>query len=170
MDQKSRKRSLFTVFTIAALDNYGFGIAFILFAPLMLTPSYGMLPLDASIGYRNVMLGVLFAAFPIAQLFGAPIFGDFADRFGRKKALYLTVVGTTLGYFLSGVAIELHAIWFLVFTRAITGFFAGNLSICLASIADLSPGEKERAKKLWDSNGSFWRFLAFCNACRRLFV
>lgn len=143
---KERKRSLFSVFSVASLDNFGFGLVFILFAPLILNSSYGMLDPNTSVGMRNVILGVLFAVFPLTQFLGAPLLGDFADRFGRKKALYLTIIGTTIGYILSGIAIEGHSVGLLIFSRLWTGFFAGNLSICLAAIADFSPDEKTRGK------------------------
>lgn len=141
-----RAKSLFSAYSIICLDNFGFGIVFILFAPLILDGKYGMVNPETTDGMRNIILGILFATFPLAQFFGAPFFGDFADFFGRKKALYLTVFGTTVGYLFSGFAIIEQSIIFLIISRLVTGFFAGNLGICLAVISDLSPNEKTRAK------------------------
>ncbi len=146
MSAKQRKKDLFSVFFVACLDNFGFGIVFILFAPLMLNPSYGMLSPDATVGTRNLSLGLLFLSFPLTQFFGAPLFGDIADRFGRKFAFYLTIIGITFGYLLSGIAIAFHSFTWLLISRLISGLCAGNLSICLATIADLSPNEKARAR------------------------
>ncbi|MCK4934792.1 MAG: MFS transporter, partial [Simkaniaceae bacterium] len=140
------KTSLLPVYFVFFLDNFGFGLVFAIFGPLILNPEFGMLSPGMTAGERNIFLGILFAAFPLTQLFGAPIVGDIADRFGRKKAFYITILGTTLGYILSGAAITFHSYSFLFFSRLVTGFFAGNLSICLASIADLSPDEESRAK------------------------
>lgn len=142
----SRKKTLFSVLFVACIDNFGFGLVFILFAPLLLDPQYNMLAMTASQAERNIFLGVLYLSFPLMQLFGAPLLGDIADRFGRKKAFYATILGTSLGYFFSAVAISLHSYAFLLVSRLITGFCAGNLSICLASIADLSDDEKSRAR------------------------
>ncbi len=144
--EKQRKKTLFSVLFVACIDNFGFGLVFILFAPLMLDPKYGMLSLEATQGLRNTMLGILFLSFPLMQFFGAPLLGDIADRFGRKKAFYATIVGATLGYLCSAFAISLHSYVFLLFSRLWTGFFSGNLSICLAAVADLSKDEKSRAK------------------------
>lgn len=141
-----KKKTLFSVLFVACIDNFGFGIVFILFAPLMLNPKYGMLSADASEGLRNSLLSVLFFSFPLMQFFGAPLLGDIADRFGRKKAFYATIAGATVGYLFSAFAIALHSFIFLLFSRLWTGFFSGNLSICLASIADLSHDEKSRAR------------------------
>ncbi len=141
-----RRKTLFSVLFVACIDNFGFGLVFILFAPLMLDPQYGMLSATASLQERNTLLWLLYLSFPFMQLFGAPLLGDIADRFGRKKAFYVTILGASLGYLLSAIAISYHSYSFLLFSRILTGFFAGNLSICLASIADLSHDEKSRAR------------------------
>ncbi len=145
MQVKNRK-SFFSVLFVIALDNLGFGLPFILFAPLMLDPKYGMLPVEMPYETRTLFLGLLFGAFPLTQLFGAPIFGDFADFYGRKKALYATILGTAIGYILSAIAVVFYNLPLLFFSRLLTGFFAGNQSVCVAAIADLSPTEKERSK------------------------
>lgn len=149
-----RKRSLFAAFSVGILDNFGFSLVFILFAPLILDPAYGMLSAEASLGERNLLLGLLLSAFPTLLFLGAPLWGDFADRFGRKKALYFTVLGTAFCHFLSAIAIYLQNYGFLVVSRAVAGFFAGNISICLAAISDLSSDEKTRAH-----NYGVWSFL-----------
>ncbi len=141
-----REKTLFSVLFVACIDNFGFGLVFILFAPLILNPEFGMLSPTTDLSQRNLLLAILFLSFPLMQLLGAPLLGDIADRMGRKKAFYATILGTSLGYLLSALAISIHSYAFLLVSRLITGFFAGNLSICLASIADLSHDEKSRAR------------------------
>lgn len=141
-----RKKTLFSVLFVACIDNFGFGLVFILFAPLILNPEYGMLSATTSHEMRNTLLGLLFLAFPLMTFFGAPLLGDIADRMGRKKAFYITIIGGTLGYLLSALSVSAHDYTLLFISRLITGFFSGNLSICLASIADLSTDEKSRAR------------------------
>lgn len=141
-----QKKTLFSVLFVACIDNFGFGLVFILFAPLILNPEYGIITGPASTAMRNFLLGGLFLSFPLMQFFGAPLLGDLADRFGRKKAFYISIAMTSLGYLLSALAITWGSYSFLLFSRLLTGFFAGNLSICLASIADLSHDEKSRAR------------------------
>lgn len=141
-----REKTLFSVLFVACIDNFGFALVVILFAPLLLDPQYGMLSASTTLGERNAFLGVLYLAFPFMQFFGAPLLGDIADRFGRKKAFYASILGASLGYLLSAIAISSKSYFFLLASRLLTGFFAGNLSICLASIADLSHDEKSRAR------------------------
>src|SRR5215813_10729519 len=43
-------------------------------------------------------IGVVVAAFPIAQLIGVPILGVLSDRFGRKPVLLASQISTCLGF------------------------------------------------------------------------
>ncbi len=145
MNERS-KSSLLPIYFVLFIDNFAFAVIFSIFGPLFIDPSYGMVTAAMSSVSKNLMLGVALGLFPLGQFIGAPFLGDIADRFGRKKAFYITISGLIIGFILSGFSIIIHSYILLSLTRFITGFFAGNLSICLASIADLSPNEKTRAK------------------------
>lgn len=145
MDSTARK-SFFSILFVAAMDNFGFAIVFSLFGTLLFSPDYSFLPPNAGDGIRNLYLGILFAAYPLTQLIGAPMIGDFADIRGRKKALNISVLGSVVGFALSAFAVTTYSLSFLIISRLISGFFGGNLSVCLTSIADLSPTEKIRAR------------------------
>lgn len=141
-----QRRSLFSVFFIFFLDNFGYAVVFPILSPLLLEPSYHFLPEATALAKKQLLLGVLLTSFPIGQFIGAPMIGDLADSLGRKKLFYFTISGTILGLFLSAISIYLMSYTFLLLSRFFTGFFSGNLSICMASIADLSLTEKLRAK------------------------
>lgn len=143
-----RKRSLLSAFYILFLDNFGLAITFPIFPALLLHEQFGMLESVSSEGARNLYLGLLLAAFPFAQFFGAPFFGNLADRWGRKKTLAWTLIATIIGYTLTALAIALRNYPLLFCSRLFTGFFAGNLAISMAVIADLNPGKIERGKAL----------------------
>lgn len=80
------------------------------------------------------------------QLFGSPIVGGISDRIGRKKAFYLTLIGEATGFVMSAIAIKQNSYSFLLFSRLWTGFFAGNLTVCLAVFADMNASLKNRTK------------------------
>jgi DHA1 family tetracycline resistance protein-like MFS transporter len=143
---KVSKYLLFPVFLIVFVDNFGYALVFNLLSPLLLKPEYGMMGAATSVHLKNAMLALTFGIFPLGQFFAAPIIGEFADIHGRKKAFYISLLGLTVGFVLSAWAIALHSIWFLFFSRLLSGVFAGNISICMASIADLSVDEKVRGK------------------------
>ena len=138
--------SLLAVYAVLFIDNLGFAVVFATFGELFSNPDYGLVKAGMSLTLRNLMLSCCLAVFPLAQLFGAPILGDVADQFGRKKAFYITIGGAVLGYILSGVCISSGSFTFLIISRIITGVFSGNLAICLAAIADVSHDETSRSK------------------------
>jgi MFS transporter, DHA1 family, tetracycline resistance protein len=146
MTPKNKKKTIFAVFFVLFVDNMGLAIVFNFFAPLIMLPSYGMIDASVTLQTKNYLLAFLIAIFPLAQIFAAPVIGDLADSFGRKKAFKLTILGTTFGFLLSAFAILLKSFWLLIIFRFISGMFAGNLSIVMAAIADLNPNEKDRAR------------------------
>lgn len=144
--QKASSNGLIPVFFVFFLDNFGFAVVFSIFGLLLLDPSFEFLRTDADARERNLLLGILLAAFPLTQFFGTPFLGDIADRFGRKRAFYLTISGCLAGFLLSGIAIHLKSYSLLLLSRLLTGFFAGNQSICFASVGDLSSSERGKQK------------------------
>jgi DHA1 family tetracycline resistance protein-like MFS transporter len=76
----------------------------------------------------------------------APVLGDLADRQGRRKALLITILLSVVGYFLSAWGIQTIHLSVLFIGRFIMGLAAGNMSICLAAIADMSSSEKEKTR------------------------
>jgi DHA1 family tetracycline resistance protein-like MFS transporter len=148
MEQASRthRRSLLPVFITYFLDNFGLAIIYPIFTPLLLNPRHPILEPSATFVERTILLGLLIGSFPLAQFFGAPLIGQFSDKFGRKKAFYITILGTALGYTLTAISIIENVLPLLFASRFMTGLFAGNLTICLASIADMSPDQHARTK------------------------
>lgn len=142
----SHNKSLISALAIVFLDNFGYSIVFILFAPLILNPEYGFFSASVSVGAKNLWLGVLVGIFPFFLFFGAPLWGDVGDRWGRKRALIITILGTVFGHLLTAVAILFQSYVFLLAARAVSGFLSGNISICLATISDVSPDSKTKGR------------------------
>jgi DHA1 family tetracycline resistance protein-like MFS transporter len=136
---------LLAVFITVFIDMLGVGIIIPIFAPLIIKNEYGLLSPDSSEASRNLIYGILTATFALFQFFGAPILGALADKHGRKKILRFSLYGTLVGYILFAIAIHLNLLWLLFVARALPGFMGGNISIVLASLADISD-PKDRAK------------------------
>lgn len=141
-----RTRSFRTLLSVLFLDNLGLTIVYPIFTPLVLKPIYNLLPPAYPLSVRLILLGLLIASFPFAQFIAGPFIGHLADRKGRKFALTLALGGETIGFTLTGLSIEMLNFSFLLFSRLLTGFFAGNLTLCLASIADMTEDAKGRSK------------------------
>ncbi|MBS0286924.1 MAG: MFS transporter [Proteobacteria bacterium] len=135
MDKSKQAASLLS---IVFFGFVGLSLPYPIFSPLFLhpdSPFYQSLELTPQ--WRVLLLGLTLAAYPFAQFFGSPVLGSLSDRYGRKKLLILTMLGTGFGYLLSGLAIATGQVAFLVLSRAITGFFEGNMGIAQACISDL---------------------------------
>jgi DHA1 family tetracycline resistance protein-like MFS transporter len=144
--EKQHSRSLIPVFLTYFLDNFGLAIIYPIFTPLLLKSNISFLSTATAFFERTLTLGLLIASFPLAQFFGAPLIGQFSDRYGRKRSFYITILGTAIGYVLTALSISSPSLALLFMSRFITGLFAGNLTICLAAVADLSPDEHSRAR------------------------
>jgi len=139
------KNNLLTLFLIVFLDLVGIGIMIPVLAPLMLDAHSLLVPDAWTEATRNIALGLLIAAYPLAQFFGSPILGTLSDNYGRKKLLILSLIGTLLGYLLFAYGLFTHQLWLLYVSRALDGFTGGNIGVANSSIADMST-PKNRAQ------------------------
>jgi DHA1 family tetracycline resistance protein-like MFS transporter len=88
-------------------------------------------------------LGWLTGIFSLVQLFTAPLLGKISDRIGRKPVLLISIIGTAVGYFVTGAA---QATWMLFLGRIIDGASGGNIAAAQAAVADVTPPqERSRA-------------------------
>jgi DHA1 family tetracycline resistance protein-like MFS transporter len=130
---KMQKSRLFTIFVIVFVDLLGFSLI------LPLLPYYA-----ETFGATPTVTGLLVASYALAQLLGAPLLGRLSDRIGRRPVLFVSILGTFLGFLLLGFA---GALWVLFVARIVDGLTGGNLSVAQAYITDVSD-EKNRGKAL----------------------
>lgn len=141
-----QKTSLFSIFFTFAVDNLSATIVYPIFAPLFLEPGQKLFGADIGLSYKTTMLGIFLGVFPLMQFLFAPLLGEYADHHGRKRALLLTIFLTFLGYGISAYSIHHHSLAWIFVGRVIMGIGAGNLSICLSSISDLSPSPRKKMR------------------------
>jgi DHA1 family multidrug resistance protein-like MFS transporter len=91
------------------------------------------------------VLSIVLAAFPLGSLFGAPLFGYFSDRFGKKRVLIMGLFIGGVCYALCGVAIACGNILLLIVARLVGGFGEGNATIAQSYIAQ-SADQHQRAR------------------------
>lgn len=118
----------------------------IVFVDLMgLTIIIPILPLYATaLGASAVLIGLIGATYPMAQLVGGPWLGSLSDRYGRRPILILSQIGTFIGFIILGLANSLP-LFFLA--RLIDGLTGGNIVVAQAAITD-STTEKTRTQGL----------------------
>ena len=124
-------RPLLVIFLTVFVNLVGFGII------IPLLPFYA-----ETFGASPLVIGLLFAAFSLAQLVAAPILGALSDRYGRRPVLIFSLIGTVVSFVMLAIA---HSLAMLFAARIIDGLSGGNITIARAYIADVTEPE-ERAK------------------------
>lgn len=128
-----KNRHLFIIFGIVLVNMLAFGIVI----PL--------LPYLADrTGASATQIGLLVAAYPLAQLVGAPLLGRLSDRYGRKPILLVSIFGTAVGFVVLALADSLPL---LFAARIIDGLTGGNINVAQAYIADVTD-HSERGKAM----------------------
>lgn len=133
-----KKFTILPIFFTVFIDLLGLGIVIPILPAVIINPMANMLPINYDFALRTIIYGFLIASYPIMQFFGAPILGVLADKYGRKKILLVSLIGTLIGYLLFAIGILNGSIWLLFIGRMLDGFTGGNISIAQSAIADIS--------------------------------
>lgn len=126
-EEKFLTGPLLVIFFTIFIDLVGFGIVI----PLLTfyAEEYNATPLD---------VGLLVSSYSLMQFIFSPIWGNLSDRFGRKPILFVTILGSSIGYLILGFAGSLAMIYF---GRILAGITGGNLAAAQAYIADVTTRE-----------------------------
>ena len=148
MNKDNNKVSILPILLVNFIGTFGYSIVLPFLIVLVL-----------SLGGNELTYGILGATYSFFQLIGAPVLGNWSDKYGRKKILLLSEIGTFIGWGIFIVALLLpnHAIkgntifvlslplLLLFISRAVDGITGGNVSVANAYLADIS-GKEERKK------------------------
>ncbi len=134
---------LFTLMATAFLDMVGL----LMIIPLL--PFYvkelsgeGVFLLGVPVGIGFVT-GIIVAAFTVAQLASAPLWGRFSDRYGRRPALLIALGASAIAYLIFGFADSLIV---LFLSRVVQGAGGGTVGVIQAYVADSTePANRARA-------------------------
>lgn len=120
-------RRLLPLFLIVVVDLLGFGIIIPLF-PFM-GVRFGLSPAEITL---------ILGAYSACQFVAAPFWGGLSDRYGRRPILMTSMLGASASYFMLAFG---DSIFWLVASRVLGGFMAGNISAAMAYAADVTPPE-----------------------------
>jgi DHA1 family tetracycline resistance protein-like MFS transporter len=142
----SSRVSLYPILAVNFVGTLGFSIVL----PFLVY-------LVARLGGNALVYGVVGATYSFFQLLGAPVLGRWSDRYGRRRILLLSQVGTLVSWGIFLVALrlpvrpwlEVHSVLLgaftftvpltvLFFARALDGITGGNVSVANAYLADIS--------------------------------
>lgn len=122
------KRSpLLPIFLIVQVDVLGLTIM------LPLLPFYA-----EHLGASATVVGLLISSYALCQLVAGPVLGRMSDQMGRKPLLIVSQIGTLIGFLILASA---GSLWLVFLSRIIDGLTAGNLSLAMALISDVTTPE-----------------------------
>jgi MFS family permease len=133
-------KSLWVLIFICVINSLGFGII----VPLLYT-------FGKRFGVTGQTLGLLTAAFSIAQFFATPVLGSLSDKFGRKPLLAISLIGTCISFLMFA---EARGMIILFAARILDGLTGGNISVAQAIVSDTSTS-KDRAKRFGILSSAF---------------
>lgn len=119
------------LFVVSVIDILGFGIL------IPLVPYMGV-RFNAPAQWITPIMG----SYSLCQLIAAPFWGRLSDRYGRRPILMSSLAGACVSYLILGFG---SSITWLLLSRMIGGFMAGNISAAFAYAADVSEPEKRAA-------------------------
>jgi len=120
---------LIIIFLTVFIDLVGFGIVIPILPFYAQSERFNASPLE---------IAAIIAIYSWMQFFFAPILGRLSDRYGRRPILFISILGSAVGYFIVGYAATLLMIFV---GRAISGITGGNISTAQAYIADVTSKE-----------------------------
>jgi DHA1 family tetracycline resistance protein-like MFS transporter len=146
LNRASTRVPIFPILTVNFVGTLGFSIVL---------PS--LVFLVTRFGGNALVFGLMGAAYSFFQLLGAPILGRWSDRYGRRRILLLSALGTLVswGIFLAALTLPSRPILSvdsrvlgaftltlpllaLFIARALAGLTGGDISIANAYLADIS--------------------------------
>jgi len=92
----------------------------------------------------GIIAGFIIAAFTVAQLLSAPLWGKFSDRVGRRPTLLIALTASAIAYLIFGFA---HSLFLLFLSRIVQGAGGGTVGVIQAYVAD-STAPQDRARAL----------------------
>ena len=137
--QYNNKKILWTIFLTIMIDMLGIGILIPVF-PMLVVPhsAFKIIPDSWTTAEGFIMLGWLLTCFPLAQFFCAPLLGQLADKYGRRRVLAFSISGTGIAYILFAIGIMTKNLPLMFFSRIMDGATGGNISVAQAVIGDIS--------------------------------
>src|SRR5687768_15486325 len=125
----AHNRAFFILYFVYFCDLFAFSLVILITAPLLLPKTSMLLAATTLPENRTIIIGLLIATYPLAQLLSAPLLGSLSDLYGHKRILLISTLLTAISFVWSAIAIIQNNLHLLFISRLFAGFVAGNI-IC----------------------------------------
>lgn len=124
---------LIIIFAIVFIDLIGFG---------MIIPVLPLFAQKEPFLATPIEIGFVQSIYSWMQFVFSPLLGTLSDKYGRRPVLFVSLLGSAVGYLILGLA---NTLMLLFIGRIVSGITGGNISAAQAYIADVTSKEN-RAK------------------------
>lgn len=136
--------SLLPAYMVIFIGFIGYSLMITVFTPMFMYAHNGILPMDSTLSYRIIMLGIVLCLYPLGQFFGSPVLGALSDHFGRKSVLMISLYITTVCYFFIAFSLKIQSLALLMASSLLAGLSEANIVIAQSAIADVTPREQRQ--------------------------
>lgn len=123
------------------IDVFGYGLVYPIMTAIFTNPNSALTSSLHTEQMRVFFLGLGYLLYPFCMLFGTSFMGDLSDNFGRKRVIFLCMIGICLSFILMGFGVIANSLTLLLVGRGLSGLMAGSQPIAQAAISDLSTPE-----------------------------
>lgn len=124
---------LMVIFVIVFIDLIGFGMI------IPILPYYAFKEPFLATPFE---IGLITSIYSWMQFVFSPLLGSLSDKFGRRPVLFVSLLGSAVGYVIIGAAATITVVFI---GRVVSGITGANISAAQAYIADVTSREN-RAK------------------------
>ncbi len=137
-------RKLLPLFFIIFIDSVGYFIVISIMIRLFIQGDDSLLPLSTSMTTRNLLYSLTLMLSPLGFIICSPIIGHLSDRYGRKKALFFSLIAACIGFLLPIIGIKTKTLSLIFLGRLIAGASSSSQPVAQAGVTDLTT-DKVRA-------------------------
>ena len=138
MERLQARAILATIMLVSLLGTAGIALPYPVLSPYFVSGSGDPITLFWGLDPK-LLLGITLASYPLGTLIGSSVIGSLSDRYGRKPVLIYSLIGSIIGYILTGLAFQAGTFSGFILARLVTGFCEGNISIARAVAVELHP-------------------------------
>lgn len=139
----NKKYILYSICLLLFIDAVGGGMVLPILPELFKSEKYGLI-ISTQYFSMEILYGFSLVLFPLSSIFGMPLMGQMADKYGKCRIILYGLMGTICVDLLCVFGILIHSFWIFLLSRFLMGFLAGTYSAAIALISDISDSDEER--------------------------